>query len=111
MPFPVRRILMSHLEPSRYDTAIQNGLEASSRRVLPALQAGGRGLDNQEMAGAVGAAARGAMKAGERGGGQPQADLAGAQSMEEGRCLGRGMGPCGFLQGEGGGRGGAALRA
>ena len=29
---------------------------------------------------------------------QPQADLAGVQ--------GRGMGPCGFSQGEGGGRGG-----
>ena len=38
---------------------------------------------------------------------QPQADLAGAQSMEGGRCSGRGMGPCGFFQGEGGGRGGA----
>jgi hypothetical protein len=39
-------------------------------------------------------------------GGQPQADLAGGQSMEGGRCSGRGMGPCGFSQGEGGGRGG-----
>jgi len=37
---------------------------------------------------------------------QPQADLAGGQSMEGGRCSGRGMGPCGFSQGEGGGRGG-----
>jgi len=38
--------------------------------------------------------------------GQPQADLAGTQSMEGGRGAGRGMGPCGFSQGEGGGRGG-----
>ena len=41
--------------------------------------------------------------------GQPQADSAGAQGMEGDRCSGRGMGPCGFSQGEGGGRGGAAL--
>jgi len=33
------------------------------------------------MAGAVGAAARGAMEAGERGGGQPQADSAGGQGV------------------------------
>jgi hypothetical protein len=33
------------------------------------------------MAGAVGAAARGAIEAGERGGGQPQADLAGGQGV------------------------------
>ena len=38
--------------------------------------------------------------------GQPQADWAGAQSMEGGRCSGRGMGPCVLSQGEGGGRGG-----
>jgi hypothetical protein len=74
MPFPVRRILMSHPELSRYSTAIENSLEASSRRVLPALQAGGRCLDSQEMAGAGDVTARGAMEAGERGGGQPQAD-------------------------------------
>ena len=37
------------------------------------------------MAGAVGAAARGASEAGERGGGQPQADLAGSQGVEGGR--------------------------
>ena len=37
--------------------------------------------DSQEMAGAVGAAARGAMEAGERDGGQPQADLAGVQGV------------------------------
>jgi hypothetical protein len=60
------------------------------------------------MAGAVGAAARGAIEAGERGGGQPQVDLAGTQSMEGGRCSGRGMGPCGFSPGEGGGRGEAS---
>ena len=38
------------------------------------------------MAGAVGAAARGAMEAGERGGGQPQADLAGGQGVEGGHA-------------------------
>jgi hypothetical protein len=37
---------------------------------------------------------------------QPQADSTGAQSMEGGRCSGRGRGPCGFSQGESGGRGG-----
>ena len=49
--------------------AIEESLKASSRSVLPALQAGGRGSDSQEMVGAVGAAARGAMEAGERDGG------------------------------------------
>jgi hypothetical protein len=39
---------------------------------------------------------------------QPQADSAGAQGVEGGRREGHDMGPCGFLQGEGGGRGGAA---
>jgi len=38
-------------------------------------------LDSQETAGAVGAAVRGAMEAGERDGGQPQADLAGVQGV------------------------------
>ncbi|MEM2002888.1 MAG: hypothetical protein QXT77_09610 [Candidatus Methanomethylicaceae archaeon] len=61
------------------------------------------------MAGAVGAAARGAMEAGERGGWQPQADLAGTQGVEGGRGEMRGMGPCGFSQGEGGGRGATAV--
>ena len=65
---------MSHPELSRYSTAIEDSLEASSRRVLPALQAGGRGSDSQEMAGVVDVETRGAMEAGERGGGQPQAD-------------------------------------
>ena len=82
VPFPGRRILfLPHPEPSRHSTAIEESLEASSRGVLPALQAGGRYSDSQEMAGAVGAAARGAMEAGERGGGQPQADLAGVQGV------------------------------
>ena len=60
------------------------------------------------MAGAVEVIARRAIESGERGGGQQQADLAGTQSMEGGRCSGRGMGPCGLSQGEGGGGGGAA---
>jgi hypothetical protein len=64
--------------------------------------------DSQEMAGAVGAAARGAMEAGERGGGQPQADSAGVQGVEGGKGEMRGMGPCSFSQGEGGGRGGCS---
>jgi hypothetical protein len=38
-------------------------------------------------------------------GGQPQADLAGSQGVEGDRSEGRDMGPCGFSQGEGGGRG------
>jgi hypothetical protein len=97
---------MSHPERSRYSTAIENGLEASSRGVLPAFQVEVRYSDIQEMAGFVGAAARGAIEAGERDRGQPQADLAGAQGVEGGRGEGRGMGPCGFFQGEGGGRGG-----
>ena len=49
------------------------------------------------MAGAVGAAARGAMEAGERGR---------AAASRFSRYSGRGRGPCGFSQGEGGGRGG-----
>jgi len=61
------------------------------------------------MAGPVDVTARGAIEAGERGGDQPQADSAGAQDVEGGRCSGRGMGTCGFSQGEGGGRGEAAL--
>ena len=42
---------------------------------------------------------------------QPQADSAGAQGVEGGRREGHDMGPCGFSQGEGGGRGEAALRS
>jgi len=68
IPFPGRRILIPP-KLSRYDMAIEESLKASSRSVLPALQAGGRYSDSQEMVGAVGAAARGAMEAGERGGG------------------------------------------
>ena len=37
---------------------------------------------------------------------QPQADLAGGQGVEGGKGEMHGMGPCGFSQGEGGGRGG-----
>jgi hypothetical protein len=40
---------------------------------------------------------------------QPQADSAGGQGVEGGRVKGVVRGPCGFSQGEGGGRGGAAL--
>ena len=40
---------------------------------------------------------------------QMRADSAGAQGVEGGRGEGRGMGPCGFSQGEGGGRGVAAV--
>ena len=72
IPFLVRRIILClrpHPKLSRYSTAIEDSLKASSRGVLPALQAEVRYSDSQEMAGAVGAAARGAMEAGERGGG------------------------------------------
>jgi hypothetical protein len=72
IPFPVRRIILClrpHPKLSRYDTAIEDSLKASSRSVLPALQAGGRGSDSQEMVGAVSAAARGAIEVGERDGG------------------------------------------
>ncbi len=71
---------------SRCSTAIENGLEASSRRVLPALQAGGRGSDSQEMAGAVGAAARGTIEVGERDGGSD------ASRFSRGSGRGRGQG-------------------
>jgi len=42
---------------------------------------------------------------------QPQADSAGAQGVEGGRSEGHDMGLWGFSQGEGGGRGEAALRS
>ena len=47
IPFLLRRILnflylCPHPKLSRYGTAIEDSLEASSRSVLPALQAGGR---------------------------------------------------------------------
>jgi len=51
------------------------------------------------MAGAVGAAARGAMEAGERDGGQPQADLAGVQGVVGGHAA--------FHKGKAAGEGGA----
>jgi hypothetical protein len=79
-------ILYLYLHPklSRYGTAIEDSLKASGRRVLPALQAGGRGLDSQEVAGAVDVTAMVAIEPGERGGGQPQADSAGDQGVEGG---------------------------
>jgi len=87
IPFLVRRIILClrpRPEPSRHGTAIEESLKASSGGVLPALQAGGGGLDSQEMAGAVGAAARGAIEAGERGGGSAASRFS--------RYLGRGRG-------------------
>jgi hypothetical protein len=72
IPFLVRRIILClrpHPKLSRYGTAIENSLEASSRRVLPALQAGGRCSDSQEMVGVVDVTARGAIEVGERDGG------------------------------------------
>jgi len=89
IPFLVRRIILClrpHPKLSRYDTAIEESLKASSRGVSPAFQAGGRGLDSQEMAGAVGAAARGAMEAGERDGGSAASRF----SMGSGRGRGQG---------------------
>jgi hypothetical protein len=71
IPFLVRRIILClrpHPKPSRHSTAIEESLKASSRGVLPALQAGVRGSDSQEMVGAVDVTARGAIEAGERGG-------------------------------------------
>jgi len=50
------------------------------------------------MVGAVDVRARGTVEAGERGGGSVASRFS--------RGAGRGMGPCGFSQGEGGGRGG-----
>jgi hypothetical protein len=38
-------VFLPHPKLSRYGPAIEDSLEASSRRVLPALQAGGRGSD------------------------------------------------------------------
>jgi len=114
IPFPVRRIILClrpHPKPSRYSTAIENSLEASSRGVLLALQAEVRYSDSQEMAGAGEITARGAMEAGERGGGSAASRFSRGQGVEGGKGEMRGMGPCSFSQGEGGGRGGAALRS
>jgi len=68
IPFLVRRIILClcpHPKPSRCGTAIEESLKASSRGVLPALQAGGRGSDSQEMADAGDVTARGAMEVSE----------------------------------------------
>jgi hypothetical protein len=79
IPFPVRGILKilylcPHPKLSRYGTAIEDSLEASSRSVLPALQAGERCSDSQEMAGAVDVETRGAIEASERDGGRGACD-------------------------------------
>ena len=89
--------------------AIEDSLKPSSRRVLPALQVGGRGSDSQEMAGAGDVTARGAMEGGERGGGSAASRFSRGSRRGRGQGEGRGMRPCGFSQGEGGGRGEAAL--
>jgi len=54
--------------------AIEDSLEASGRSVLPALRAGGRCLDSQEMAGAVDVETRGAIEASEGAGGRGGCD-------------------------------------
>jgi hypothetical protein len=56
------------------------------------------------MAGAVGAAARGAIEVGERDGSSDASRF--SRGSRRRREQGRGMGPCGFSQGESGGRGG-----
>jgi len=97
IPFLVRRIILClrpHPKPSRYSTAIEESLKASSRSVLPALQAEVIYSDSQEVAGAVGAAARGAMEVGERDGGSDASRF--SRGSRRGREQGRGMGPCGF---------------
>ena len=66
--------------------AIEDSSETSMQKVLPALQAGGRYSDSQEIAGAVGAAARGAMEVGERDGGSA------ASRFSRGTGRGRGQG-------------------
>ena len=87
IPFLVRRIILClrpHPRLSRHSTAIEESLQAFSRSVLPALQAGGRGSANQEMAGAGDVETRGAIEAGERGGGSAASRFS--------RYLGRGRG-------------------
>ena len=59
------------------------------------------------MAGAVDVIVKGAIEAGERGGGSAPSRFSGYSGY--GRSQGRGMGPCDFSQGEGGGRGVAAV--
>ena len=82
-----------------------DSLKTSSRSVLPALQAGDRYSDSQEMTGAVGAATRGAFEAGETGGGAAASRF--SRYSGRGRRQGRGRGPCSFFHkaktvGEGG---------
>ena len=87
----VRRIILClrpHPKLSRHSTAIEESLKASSRGVLPALQAGGRGSANQEMAGAMDVETRGAMEAGERDGGSAASRL--SRGSGRGRQQGRG---------------------
>jgi hypothetical protein len=66
--------LCPHPKLSRYSTAIEDSLEAFSRSVLPALQAGERCLDSQEMAGVVDVEARGAIEVSEGDGGRGACD-------------------------------------
>jgi len=54
--------------------ALEDSLEASSRSVLPALPAGERCSDSQDMAGAVDVEARGAIEVSEGGGGRGACD-------------------------------------
>ena len=56
------------------------------------------------MAGAMDVETRGAIEVGERDGGSAASRF--SRGSGRGREQGRGMGPCGFSQGEGGGRGG-----
>jgi hypothetical protein len=72
-----------------------DSLKASSRSAFPALQAGSRCSDSQEIAGAVGAAARGAFEAGERGGGAAASRF--IRESGRGRGQGHSMGPCSFF--------------
>jgi hypothetical protein len=58
------------------------------------------------MAGGGDVTARGAMEAGERGGGQPQADLAGAQDVEGARVKCVAWGHAAFYKGKAVGKGG-----
>ena len=91
IPFPVRRIILClrpHPKLSRHSTAIEESLKASSRGVLPALQAGGRSLDSQEMAGAGDVTARGAIEVGERDGGSDASRF--SRGSRRGRQQGRG---------------------
>jgi hypothetical protein len=77
MPFPVSRIL-SQVGIAR---PLQRDWKHPARSVSPALQAGSRSSDSQEMVGAGDVEARGAIEVGERDGGQPQADSAGLQGV------------------------------